>query len=131
MSTISMGQRMQLKHDLITLKEHAADSEAGMIVMSRQFDRTPHTDAPLLTLLLRAMKTPETWQQPQGTELCSTCGEFVAFPDGFPSNPSRKGRGRGYVCNKCRAKEARMDYAYQASLEGRTVREYKQRNKAA
>lgn len=127
-----MGARMQLKHDLITLKEHAADSEAGMIVMSKQFDRQPHTDVPFLTLLLRAMKTTETFQQPTGTELCSTCGEFVAFPFGFPKDATRKGRGgRGYVCNKCRAKEARQEYAYQAMLEGRTVREYRQRQKAA
>lgn len=92
--------------------------------------RRPRADEPLAVLLHVAMKTPEMFQEPPGTKMCSTCGDFREYPSGFPKDPSRK-RGYGYVCNKCRSKEARLEYAYQAMLEGRTVREYKQRNKAA
>ena len=120
----------QTRPDLVTLKESTRTSEGGMIVLSRMIDRTPFTDQPIAVLLQRAMKTPETFQKPVGMELCSTCGDFREYPSGFPKDPTRK-RGYGYVCNKCRSKEARQEYAYQAMLEGRTVREYKQRNKAA
>jgi hypothetical protein len=116
--------------DAVTLKESTRTSEGGMIVISRVVDRQPRTDKPLAVLLHKAMQTPEIFRKPIGMELCSTCGDFKEYPSGFPKDSTRK-RGYGYVCNKCRAKEARQEYAYQAMLEGRTVREYKQRQKAA
>lgn len=102
----------------------------AIVQASPVVSRKPRADEPLAVLLQVAMKTPEMFHKPKGMELCSTCGDFKEYPSEFPKDATRK-RGYGYVCNKCRAREARIEYAYQAMLEGRTVREYKQRKKAA
>jgi hypothetical protein len=115
-----------MKPDLITLKEHAADSEAGMIVMSKQFDRQPHTDAPLLTLLIRAMKTPETWRLPfPDAVYCSHCGTYQK-PAAFPKNRTR-GQGMSYWCKSCHAEYSRKWRVEQAATEGREIRSYRRR----
>lgn len=115
-----------LGDDLVTLQEHSANSEGGMIILSRQFDRQPHGEIPVTELFRRAIRVSETFRLPFPEAVyCSNCGTYQRA-SAFPKNRT-KGQGMDVWCKSCHADYSRKWREEKAAIEGREIRPYRRR----